>query len=99
MTIRKMLLGTVAALLIATPAFAGEDKITCEGTMEHGSGGGYIASENKPTCWFGVTEYTALSVCEIGDRCKVTGISKRCAKDPDLRHCREVTKLESISRK
>jgi hypothetical protein len=98
MAIRKLLLVLLTALLTVSGMAMAGSRISCEGTMEHGSGGGYISSENKPTCWFGVTEYAALSVCKIGDHCKATGISKRCAKDPDLRHCREVIKLYSISR-
>jgi len=84
--------------LVVTAAFVvsamAETKITCEGIMEHGSGGEYIASKNKPTCWF---SDAALAVCKDGEHCKVTGASTHCKKDSDAHTCQEIIRLDSIS--
>jgi hypothetical protein len=91
----------VLALLV-TGAFAGlaiaENKITCEGILEHGSGGESIASKNKPTCWLGADfSDAALAVCKYGEHCKITGASTTCRKDSDPHRCQEITRLDSIS--
>ena len=76
----------LALALLLTVAFAGsamaESKISCEGILEHGSGGEYIASKNRPTCWLGVNfTYAALAVCKYGEHCKITGASTTCRKN------------------
>jgi len=75
-----------------------ESKITCEGILEHGSGGEYIASKNRPTCWLGGDfSDAALAVCKYGEHCKITGASTTCEKDSDPRRCQEIIRLDSIS--
>jgi hypothetical protein len=88
--------------LLATVAFASsavaDSKITCEGILEHGSGGEYIASKNKPTCWLGADfDDAALTVCKYGEHCRITGASTTCKKDSDPNRCQEITRLDSIS--
>jgi hypothetical protein len=90
---RRLALTLVVTLAFFDSAMA-ETKITCEGIMEHGSGGEYISSENKPTWWF---SDEALTVCKDGEHCKVTGPSTRCKKDPDAHRCREIIRLDAIS--
>jgi hypothetical protein len=94
------------AMLVAV-AFVGsaiaESRITCEGKLEHGSGGEYIASKNKPTCWLGCPkadvcfDEAVLAVCKQGERCIITGVSTICDKDPDPHRCQQIIRLDSIS--
>jgi hypothetical protein len=92
----------LALALLVTVAFAGsamaDSKITCEGTLGHGSGGEYIASKNKPTCWLGANfSDAALAVCKHGEHCKIMGASTTCKKDPRPHECQEIIRLDSIS--
>jgi hypothetical protein len=61
----KQIMKRLALALFVTMAFAvsamADSKIACEGILEHGSGGEYIASKNKPTCWLGA-DFT----CSVG---------------------------------
>ena len=94
---KRLGLASLIAMAFALSAMA-ESKISCEGILEHGSAGEYIASNNKPTCWLGA-DFTdaALAVCKYGEHCKITGASTTCKKDPDPRRCQEITRLDSIS--
>jgi hypothetical protein len=87
-----------AAVSMGTPAMAA-NKVTCEGTLEHGSGGEYIGL--KPQCWLGSVEEVenaVLAVCKPFEHCKITGIATTCEKNRDPHLCLEITKLYSISR-
>jgi hypothetical protein len=87
-----------AAASMGTPVMAA-NKVTCEGTLEHGSGGEYIGQ--KPQCWLGSVEEVenaVLAVCKPFEHCKITGIATMCEKNRDPHLCLEITKLYSISR-
>ena len=69
-----------AAVSMGTPVMAA-NKVTCEGTLEHGSGGEYIGL--KPQCWLGSmeeVENAVLAVCKPFEHCKITGIATTCEK-------------------
>ena len=86
--------------MLVTVAFAGSAmarNITCEGILEFGSCGGYIASQNRPTCCINVNlEDAVLAVCKPGEHCKITGASTTCSKDPDPHRCQLITRLKSV---
>lgn len=71
---KKLLLVTAAALLLAIgPALA---NVTCEGTLEYGSGGDRIGK-----CWFGETEnmdIAVTTVCKPHEHCRVIGKAGIC---------------------
>jgi hypothetical protein len=70
--------------------------VTCEGTLEHGSGGDRIGS-----CWFGETESIEIAVstfCKQQEHCRVTGKPSICRKNLDPRSCAEITELYSVQR-
>ena len=93
-----LLSSPAVAAALASPASAGPKTVTCEGTLEHGSGGEYIGL--TPQCWVGFSgiEEAVLAVCKPSEHCKITGIARACAKNPDRRLCLEITKLVSVSK-
>jgi hypothetical protein len=97
MTARSLIAAVLAAAL-ARPATAAErvPSVTCEGTLEHRSGGDHVGK-----CWFGETESvdTAVNiVCKHFEHCRVTGKAAVCRKDPDTRMCAEIIELYAVSR-
>jgi hypothetical protein len=101
LNIRRQIMKRLALVLLGTVAFAGlataESKISCEGILNHGSGGEYIASKNNLNCWLGADFSDAvLAVCKDGKPCKITGAATTCKKDPDPHRCQEITRLDSI---
>jgi hypothetical protein len=97
LTAGKQIMKRLVLPFLVTVAFAGSamagSTITCEGILEHGSGGEYIVSKDKQ-CWF----YDAvLDVCKEGEHCKVTGASTTCRKNADPQ-CQQIIRIDSISR-
>jgi hypothetical protein len=86
---------TIAALLLAIgPAMAAN--VTCEGTLEHGSGGDHVGK-----CWFGEIEsvdVAVTTVCKQFEHCRVIGKAGICRKDHNPRTCAEIIELYSVSR-
>jgi hypothetical protein len=90
------LLGSV---FVASHVEAAAAKVTCEGTLEHGSGGDYIGL--KPQCWLGSRpeiEGAVAAVCKQFEHCKITGAAARCAKNSNRRMCLEIIELDSVSK-
>lgn len=81
---------------IAVSPVMAANKVTCEGTLEHGSGGEYIGL--KPQCWLGSVEEVVLAVCKLFEHCKITGVATTCENNHDRHLCLEIIKLNSISR-